>query len=64
MLLSAEEVVSGYADVNILQGISLRAEEGRVTGVIGPNGAGKSTLLKTLYGFLKLRGGQSLLGWN
>jgi branched-chain amino acid transport system ATP-binding protein len=61
MLLSAEEVVSGYADVNILQGISLRAEEGRVTGVIGPNGAGKSTLLKTLYGFLKLRGGRVFL---
>ncbi len=29
--------------------MSLRAEDGRITGLLGPNGAGKSTTLRILY---------------
>lgn len=56
--LELEDVVAGYQPgIDILQGISLRAEPGRITLVIGPNGAGKSTLLKTIFGFLASRAG-------
>ena len=52
-LLSIEALRAGYVrGVDILQGVTLRAEEGRLTGIIGPNGAGKSTLLKTVFGLL------------
>lgn len=58
MSLVLKDVFSGYAsDVDIVQGISLRAEEAKTTGIIGPNGAGKSTLVKTICGFLKPRKG-------
>jgi branched-chain amino acid transport system ATP-binding protein len=58
-ILSAREVeVSYYGDITVLQGVSLDAEEGKITIVIGPNGAGKSTLLKTLYGLLRPRQGK------
>lgn len=41
----------------VLQGASLRLEEGRVVAVTGPSGAGKSTLLLALLGLVPLAGG-------
>jgi ABC-type branched-subunit amino acid transport system ATPase component len=57
-LLSIDSLRVGYVrGVDILQGISLHAEQGRITGIIGPNGAGKSTLLKSVFGFLPAHAG-------
>ncbi len=53
MTLLIEDVHSGYGELEILRGVTLIAEMGRMTGLIGPNGAGKSTLLKTVFGYLK-----------
>lgn len=50
--------VSYYADIYILQNVSIQASEGALTCIIGPNGAGKSTLLKTLFGYLTPRTGR------
>ena len=47
--------VAYHGDITILNGVSVQARAGQVTGIIGPNGAGKSTVLKTLFGFLPLR---------
>jgi len=61
-ILEANNIsVSYYGDINILKGVSLKAEEALITTVIGPNGAGKSTLLKSLYGLLKPKKGSILL---
>jgi ABC-type branched-subunit amino acid transport system ATPase component len=51
-LLEATTLVAGYGGSAILNGLSITAEAGRITGLIGPNGAGKSTLLKTLMGYI------------
>ena len=48
--LVAEDVVTGYARVEILHGVSISAGEGEVTCIFGPNGCGKSTLLKAIAG--------------
>jgi branched-chain amino acid transport system ATP-binding protein len=48
--LRAHEVVTGYAQVEILHGVSVEAGGGEVTCVFGPNGCGKSTLLKSIAG--------------
>jgi ABC-type branched-subunit amino acid transport system ATPase component len=60
-VLEADGVVSGYGEVDILHGVSVRVDEGEIVAVIGPNGAGKSTLLKTVFGLLKTRRGKLLL---
>ena len=60
-VLEADGVVSGYGEVDILHGVSVRVDEGEIVAVIGPNGAGKSTLLKTVFGLLKTRKGKLLL---
>lgn len=53
--------VGYYRDLNILQGIDLKAERGKITTILGANGVGKSTLFKAVYGFLKPNQGQVLL---
>lgn len=59
MFLDVNDIVAGYTkEVPILNGVNLRAEEGKVTIILGPNGAGKSTLLRTVYGYLKPRRGE------
>jgi branched-chain amino acid transport system ATP-binding protein len=57
-LLYTEELVAGYVpEVDILNGVSIKVDEGEIVTVIGPNGAGKSTLIKTIFGLLEPRGG-------
>lgn len=57
-LLEAEGIISGYDGMEVLHGVSLRAEPGQIIAVLGPNGAGKSTLMKTLFGLLRPRSGR------
>jgi branched-chain amino acid transport system ATP-binding protein len=62
MLIRGEELtVAYYADIHILEDVSIEAQENQITCVIGPNGAGKSTLLKTLFGYLVPRSGNVYL---
>jgi ABC-type branched-subunit amino acid transport system ATPase component len=56
-LLDANNIVAGYGDLEILHGVSIRAEQGEITCLIGPNGSGKSTLLATLFGLVQPRAG-------
>lgn len=53
--------VGYYKDLDILQGVSLKADEAQIVTVLGANGVGKSTLLKSIYGFLKPRSGKIIL---
>jgi branched-chain amino acid transport system ATP-binding protein len=61
MALEVKGLVAGYTrEVPILNGLNLKAADGRVTVILGPNGAGKSTLLKTIYGYLTPQAGEIL----
>lgn len=41
-----------FGTVQAVNGLSLTAHDGRITGLIGPNGAGKTTAFRTVYGLL------------
>jgi ABC-type branched-subunit amino acid transport system ATPase component len=56
-VLEASELVSGYGEVEILHGVSLRLDKGEIVAIIGPNGAGKSTFMKAVFGLLKIESG-------
>src|SRR5689334_2638940 len=46
----------------VLKGVSLNAEEGRITTLLGANGAGKTTTLKAISGLLQTERGQVTKG--
>src|SRR5207302_9513133 len=60
-LLAAERVERRFEGLRAVDGVSIEAVPGRITGLIGPNGAGKSTLLAVLAGTLPASAGRILL---
>ena len=52
-MIVAEGLFKQFGDVVAVDGVSLRAEDGRITGLLGPNGAGKTTTLRLLYGLMR-----------
>ncbi len=51
-ILEINDVASGYGEVQILWGSSLKLEEGKLTCLVGGNGVGKTTLLRTVMGLV------------
>jgi len=60
VLLEMSDIHAGYGKIEILRGVSLKVETGRVVSIIGPNGAGKSTMFKALFGLLRVTSGSVL----
>lgn len=57
-MLDLTDIASGYGETQVLHGLSLRAEPGRVLAILGRNGAGKSTTLKTIMGLVPAKAGR------
>ncbi len=60
-LLELRGLRAGYDGIDVLHGIDLVVNPGRVVAVLGPNGAGKSTTLKVLAGLHPASGGDVLV---
>jgi sodium transport system ATP-binding protein len=58
-MIELENVEKSFGSVAALQGVSFRAENGRITGLLGPNGAGKTTALRILYTVLQQDSGSA-----
>jgi branched-chain amino acid transport system ATP-binding protein len=52
-ILTVEDVHTYYGEAHILQGVSLRLDEGEVVTLIGRNGAGKTTTLRSIMGIAR-----------
>ena len=60
-LLSLDNVTTYYAEIRILEGISLHIGEGELVCLLGGNASGKSTTLKTILGIVRPRAGRVLI---
>jgi len=47
-VIEARDLRKAFGAVKAVDGVSFRAEDGRITGLLGPNGAGKSTTLRMI----------------
>ena len=69
-LLTMEAVRGGYGEADILDGIDLHVDAGKIVVIVGPNGAGKSSAMKAVFGLLTVRGGRivfdgdDITGWT
>jgi len=59
--LEIQGLESGYGEVQVLWGISLKVQPGKLTTLVGANGAGKTTTLRTIMGSVRPWGGRVLL---
>ncbi len=50
-----------FGGVHAVNGVSLKAPAGQITGLIGPNGAGKTTLFNACSGLVRASSGQIVL---
>lgn len=53
MLLSIENVTTGYGKAQVLKKVNISLEKGEIVALIGANGAGKTTTLRCIAGVIK-----------
>src|SRR5438876_11536954 len=59
-ILEVQDIHTYYGDAYVLQGLSLKLEEGQILGLLGRNGVGKTTLVNSIVGFNRRRRGKVL----
>ena len=57
MIIRTDKLVKSYAGRDVVQGVSIQVEQGKVVGLLGPNGAGKTTTFYMIVGIEKPDGG-------
>lgn len=57
-LLELKDIHTYYGDVFVLQGLSLKVNEGSVVALLGRNGMGKTTTIRSIIGFTPPRTGE------
>src|SRR5438445_4544757 len=57
-LLKIEGVHTAYDKADVLEGVSLKVEPGRITCLLGSNGSGKTTLIRSILGLTPPRAGR------
>ncbi len=62
VVVEAEDLVKGYGDRLLIDGLSFGLPPGGIVGVIGANGAGKTTLFRMIVGAEKPDGGELTVG--
>jgi sodium transport system ATP-binding protein len=60
-MIAASHLHKRFGSVTAVNGVTLAAADGAVTGLLGPNGAGKTTTLRMLYAVMRPDEGQILI---
>lgn len=59
-MLELRNISSGYDDIEIVRGLSMKLDAGSITTIIGSNGVGKTTTIRTIAGLNKTWAGEIL----
>jgi lipopolysaccharide export system ATP-binding protein len=59
--LRAVDLEKSYGRKKVVDGVSVRVEEGEIVGLLGPNGAGKTTTFSMILGLVPQDGGRVYL---
>jgi Cu-processing system ATP-binding protein len=61
-MIELSRITKRFGSTEVLRGVDLHVDRGRVMGLIGPNGAGKTTLIKLLLGLAHPTSGEIRVG--
>jgi energy-dependent translational throttle protein EttA len=62
LVVEAKDLVKGYGDRVLIDGLSFHLPPGGIVGIIGPNGAGKTTLFRLIAGLEAVDSGTMRVG--
>ncbi|HEY4202752.1 MAG TPA: ATP-binding cassette domain-containing protein [Devosiaceae bacterium] len=57
-VITVENLVVGFGDRTVIDGVSFDIRHGEILGLIGPSGSGKSVTMRAMMGLLPIRGGK------
>ena len=57
MYIETQELKKSYKGREVVKGVSVRVDQGKVVGLLGPNGAGKTTTFYMIVGLVRPDGG-------
>ena len=60
MAIEVKNIVKGFGEKQVLKGIDLVLEQGKINMIIGASGSGKSVMLKCIVGLMRPDGGEVL----
>ncbi|PYM14568.1 MAG: ABC transporter ATP-binding protein [Candidatus Rokuibacteriota bacterium] len=60
-MLEINDLHAGYGESTVVQGVTLRVEDGQIAAVLGRNGVGKTTLIRAIAGLTPPRRGRVVL---
>src|SRR5262247_2131430 len=63
-ILEVQDIHTYYGEAYVLQGLSLKLEQGQILGLLGRNGVGKTTLVNSIVGFMPPRRGRIVFKGN
>jgi NitT/TauT family transport system ATP-binding protein len=63
-VLRVSDLVLGYAEEPVVEGVSLEVSAGKFVSLVGPSGSGKSSILRAITGLLTPRAGRVELNGN
>ncbi len=63
-MVTIKDLYKSYGKLEVLKGINLSFERGKITAIVGPNGSGKTTLMKCILGLVHFNKGKILIDSN
>ncbi|MFN3621815.1 MAG: ATP-binding cassette domain-containing protein, partial [Nitrososphaerales archaeon] len=57
-ILTTDNLTKSFGGLLAVNNVSIKVDEGSITGLIGPNGSGKTTLFNVISGALKADSGK------
>ncbi|QHT68334.1 ABC transporter ATP-binding protein [Rhodocytophaga rosea] len=60
-MIEIQHIYKSFGKLQVLKGVNVRMEPGKIYAFLGPNGSGKTTLIKSILGLVNLDAGEILI---